>query len=484
MKNDIKVNETKQELMYFRRLSHMRNLRKALFIVFGILTLFSCRKERFFNGTTKLHFSTDTIWFDTLFTREPGTKYPISVTRIFTVKNKENLPVKASFRLGGGKNSSYRFNVDGLAGPEIPEVEIGAKDSVFVFVQCSLDANNQTQPALVLDSLLTVVNGNEQKTILSAWGWDAHYFHSVQLPCGEVWADKTKPYVIIESALVPRGCTFTIKEGVTVYNSARSVLLVQGTLKIEGTATENVVFTGDKAAYDARFLPAQWGGIYLLPASVNNSIRFAKIHNANIAVRVDSLPASGNYNLEIENSSLMHCGQACMAGITAGIKATNCLFAESGTYSFLGLLGGKYHFTHCTFANYSNYTSRETGHFALTNTLRDGNGVISNSKALECNMVNSIVYGSQQESLFMDNQGSEPFLTDVSFCMIRSKDKPFTNNITYNTDPLFAEKTRDYSLDTLSPAIDKGKVLIPPVNTDISGKTRIGLPDLGAYERE
>lgn len=460
----------------------MQILRSIIIISLVTLLLSNCRKEKFYTGKTSLQISRDTVWFDTVFTAEPGTKYPISVTKIFSIKNKENGTVKVDLRLGGGKNSSYRINVDGFNGPEILGLEIPAKDSVFVFVQCSLEPNNQTMPALVLDSLISTVNGSSQKTYLAAYGWDAHYYHSVQLACNEVWADQTKPYVIVESALVAAGCTFTVKEGVTVYNSARSVLIVAGTLKIEGTADKPVYFTGDKPVSAARELPNQWGGIYLTVGSSNNAIQYAKIHNASIGIRVDSLPVAGQWNLQIQNSSLLFCGQASIAGITAKIKGENCLLGENGSYSFLGLLGGTYDFRHCTFTGYKNFTVRQDGHFALTNTLRDGNGIIIRTEPMNCTVLNSIIYGNQKEELFIDNKGSAPFATNITGNLIRSFDTPFSGN-SYNKDPLFDNTLKNaFKLKAGSPAIDAGAILSPQISIDLEGTTRDAKPDLGCYE--
>ncbi|MFM7764045.1 MAG: hypothetical protein ACKO6I_00175, partial [Sphingomonadales bacterium] len=182
---------------------------------------------------------------------------------------------------------------------------------------------------------------------------------------------------------------------------------------------------------------------------------------------------------------VQYCGQACLAGITAHIRATNCLFAQSGSYSFLGLLGGKYDFRHCTFASYVNYTTRQDGHFALTNTLRDGNGKILDTKPLECNAYNSVIYGDLLEELLIDKGGSAAFTTDFSGNLMKSKSKPFAGptNI-YNRDPLFKNiNAGDFTPDTLSPLQNAGILLTPPVTIDLDGKPRIGVPDIGAFER-
>lgn len=462
-------------------------MRKSLLLIPVLILLLagSCRKEKYYEGSTTLSFSQDTVWFDTIFTRKPGGTYPISVTQMAWVKNTEKHTVKASFRLGGGRNSAYRINVDGLAGPEIPVVEIPGRDSVFVFIQCSLDANGQTGPALVLDSLMTVVNGREQKMFLGAFGWDAHYFRSTQLPCGGVWDDQTKPYVCIDDVLVPSGCTFTIKEGVTVYNSARSRFLVAGRLNVEGTPEKRVLFTGDKPVFNARLLPNQWVGMQFLVGSSGNSIRYADVQNAAIGIRVDSLPVGNPRNLTLEGTRVLYCGQACLAGITAVVQATNCLFAQTGSYSFLGLLGGDYDFRHCTFASYVNYGTRQDGHFAVTNTLRDGNGRILATADLNCTVYNSVIWGGLQEELTLDKGGSAAFTTLFKGNFIRSKERPFSNTEnTYNVNPKFMDTDRsDFRPDTLSPLHEAGITLAPPVTIDLNGRPRLNLPDVGAYER-
>jgi hypothetical protein len=98
--------------------------------------------------------------------------------------------------------------------------------------------------------------------------------------------------------------------------------------------------------------------------------------------------------------------------------------------------------------------------------------------------VNSIIYGSLKEELFVDNKGWEPFTTNITNNLIRSFDQPFASN-TYNKDPLFV-KTSDYNfeLQAGSPALDAGIMLSPPINTDLLGKPRDSKPDLGAYEKQ
>ena len=90
----------------------------GLLLLFIASWLMGCRAERFYNEKNTLAFSQDTVWFDTVFTRKPGSTYPISVTKIVSIKNPENLPVKANFILAGGAQSQFRVSIDGESGLE------------------------------------------------------------------------------------------------------------------------------------------------------------------------------------------------------------------------------------------------------------------------------------------------------------------------------------------------------------------------------
>lgn len=135
-------------------------------VVMISLWFMGCKPESYYTDNNSLVFSKDTVWFDTVFTRKPGSTYPISVTKIISIKNNEKLPVKANFSLAGGAQSQFRVSVDGESGTQLQNIEIDAKDSVFIFVQCKLEPNNTTLPVIVLDSLIADVNGKKTKPLI------------------------------------------------------------------------------------------------------------------------------------------------------------------------------------------------------------------------------------------------------------------------------------------------------------------------------
>lgn len=86
----------------------------------------SCKKEQL-NTSSGISFSTDTLTFDTLFSTLGST------TRFFTIRNTLKQPIKISnIRLAGGTASAYRINVDGDSGVAFKDIEIPAKDSLYV----------------------------------------------------------------------------------------------------------------------------------------------------------------------------------------------------------------------------------------------------------------------------------------------------------------------------------------------------------------
>src|SRR5690606_4744513 len=100
------------------------------------LTLFfltlcsSCRKDFEFSASSGgLTFSKDTVYLDTVFSNIGSSTYNLKVYN----RSNENIVVPV-VKLGLGDASHYRLNVDGMAGNIFENVEILAKDSLFIFV--------------------------------------------------------------------------------------------------------------------------------------------------------------------------------------------------------------------------------------------------------------------------------------------------------------------------------------------------------------
>ena len=98
----------------------------------GIMLLWNaCKKDDVItdDSNAKLAFSTDTVFFDTIFTQLS------SVTMNFKVYNQNDQAVSISeIRLEGGESSFYRMNVNGNPSMLVKDEIIAAGDSIFIFV--------------------------------------------------------------------------------------------------------------------------------------------------------------------------------------------------------------------------------------------------------------------------------------------------------------------------------------------------------------
>jgi len=118
------------------------------YIIIAAITLsqfVSCRKDDVItDGNIQLRFSIDTLIFDTVFTSVG------SITLVLKVYNDYSSKVRiSSLRLANGNSSYYRLNVDGQPGRFFSDVEIAAKDSMFIFCEVTIDPNNTNTPYVV-----------------------------------------------------------------------------------------------------------------------------------------------------------------------------------------------------------------------------------------------------------------------------------------------------------------------------------------------
>ena len=72
-------------------------------------------------------------------------------------KNSEPLSIE-SIMLASGEATGFRMNVDGRKGSSFNNVGILANDSMYVFVEVTVDPNGGNQPLLIQDSVLFTVN--------------------------------------------------------------------------------------------------------------------------------------------------------------------------------------------------------------------------------------------------------------------------------------------------------------------------------------
>ena len=172
-------------------------------------------------------------------------------------------------------------------------------------------------------------------------------------------------------------------------------------------------------------------------------------------------------------------------GQGANISVKNTVISRCGQYAVACNIGGTYNFTHCTFANYWNYSNRNTPSILLNNYYEgaDGNIYVRDLKA--ANFINCIIEGSlSTEVSFQEQEGLFNYTFD--HCLIKldpsiNTDNSHYQNVILNQAVNFKDGYEgDFRLKENSPAIDAGKNILDNSN-DILNKARI-IADIGAYE--
>mgnify|MGYP000353097733 CR=1 FL=1 len=460
----------------------------SLLIAFSTLFIFSCEKEDFVTDpSAKLSFSTDTVLFDTVFT-EVG-----SVTKQFTVKNPQDKKIEISdIRLARGKSSNYRLNINGVQSNKMTDVELAGNDSMYIFVEVTVNPTNQNNPMVIKDSVVFETNSNTQNVKLVSWGQDVHRINGEVIGTDTWQADK--PYLIYNSALVDTGATLTIEPGANIHFHRNSRFYVAGTVHADGTKENPIIFQGDRLGTDYEDVPGQWDGIWLMSGSKDNVMDYVEIKNAIIGLQVDTLGNSSAPTLSISNSKIKHMTYAGIYAQGTNIKAYNCVIGNCGSFALALTLGGNYEFYHTTIGNYWYGSTRSTPSVILNNYYKDTNGNVITRGLEKAVFGNCIIYGNKESEIGFDEEPDENETFNYTFDhnLLKMNPKIDTNNSHYNhirlnKDPRFVSTNEhDLRLDTLSPAIDRGSDMYgQDYPFDIEGNSRISdeAPDLGAYER-
>ncbi len=470
---------------------------RILFLIFlpGLL-FFACQPERNYieESDARLTFSLDTVYFDTVFTTI-GT-----ITESFRVKNPHNQFVKIEdIYLAGGESSVFRINVDGQPGTRFSGIEIAPRDSMYIFVEATLDPNESSDILRIQDSIVFLTNGNVQDIDLVAWGQDVHILRDSTLSGAITWT-ADKPYLILNYAYVDSISSLTIEPGTRVHLHRDALLFVDGTLKVNGTFDEPVKFAGDRLEEFYSDIPGQWGLIYLSESSYGNRVDYAEIINGTMGILISASPESGKMpDLEITNTLINRMSSYGIYALNAAVTGSNLVIGDCGGSSLGLIYGGDYLFTHCTIANHwpSYFSNRKLPALYLAdyfpNYDSEGNLVIYTGGEFDrAEFRNSIIDGNGRMELVIDSYDNRQLNYRFDHCLTRINEDslnyledPLFSSIINNENPMLDSVPYSYELDSLSPAIDAGLASFAvEFPFDFNGNDRLGdeAPDLGAYE--
>ncbi len=510
----------------------------SLFIIVTIIFLSSCRKDF---GTIissgQLEFSVDTVLLNRVFDDIS------SSTQSFKVYNRSDDAISIpSIALGRGANSFYRLNVDGISGKSFQDIEILANDSIFIFVEATVDFSQVTDTDFFYrDSVVFHSGAEEQDVDLEALVLDVNLIRPDRtqqsdgsfiyeaiilgetsegdkigvrgtMLDGNTTFTNEKPYLIYGYVGVPENATLTVSAGATLYFHENSGIIVEknASLKVEGEFENEVLFEDDRLEPQFEDIAGQWGLIWLRNGSKDNSISYATIKNNFIGVLVDGTE-SNDVTLTIKNTQIYNTSNYGILGRDAHVLGENLVVANSGQSTLACTEGGSYNFKHSTFANYWNSGLRQLPSVLVNNFVayKDENNedVIELHNLNEASFTSCIIDGNQSLEFVLDKVEGATFNFNVKNCMLKFDTKnteilnnplfDFENtslyqNIILNGNTHFkrtlmvddeVEEKDMFSIGQESDAIGKADTNAAlQVPFDILNVNRTTTPDIGAYQ--
>ncbi len=507
----------------------------TLFGLFLCLSLSQCKKNNFTTDSSKkLTFSTDSVKFDTVFSKQG------SATRAFIVKNENTKAIKiGSIYLSGSNANNYQLNVDGATGQSFTDVEIAGNDSIYVFVEVNVDPANTSSPLIVDADIVFEYNSNTKRVYLESIGQDVIVFrpkrrfkspafnysiifdhpNESQDSKSVVGTDTIfkwtsgKPYLIFDYLVIDSLQRLYIEQGCRVYfhNSSGLWAYRGSTLKVNGTKGNPVQFKGDRLDKEFTDEPGQWDRIWLNDGSDEHEINYAIIKNAYIGILTDpfgiyelspsntTLTVSPKRKLKISNTIIQNCSGYGLFHRNFNVEGHNNLVLNCGQGLINMRLGGKYNFFHSTFANYYTKDNKRTEpSIAIFNYEEITSGGITFKIENDLDSAyfgNCIIAGNKEEEIKTDSTGGNKMDYLFENCLLKTKAANVINTYHYANsikviDPGIVMSSTSNSYDAhltgSSQAINKGKKALAirfPSDLDGINRNNKPIPDIGAYHK-
>ena len=486
----------------------------------------SCRKDfEYTPNPGNLEFSKDTVFLDTVFSNISSSTYTLKVYN----PNRDAIEIP-TIRLKQGQNSFYRLNVDGVAGKEFTNIPILAQDSLYIFIETTVELSNGLENEFLYTDAIAFEGGmTTQEVQLVTLVKDAVFLYPATLADGtketldlemglngapiqvegfylkddQLHFNKDKPYVVYGYAVVPENKTLLIDAGSRIHFHKDSGIYIENgaSLQINGSQSldqellENeVILEGDRLEPEYSEIPAQWGTIWIAEGSMDNTITYATLKNATVALMVVGDGMLQTPTLTLRNTKLHNSSSTNLWAKGAYVIAENTVLGGAGRNALRCELGGRYEFTHCTIANYwshgqrtgtalylGNYTATDSGDLVsaqFNNCIIDGSALIEIS--LQHNESNAFNFTFDHSLIkFTDSAGQ--FSDDILYDFT---DITKYNNVYLNQNADFKDVIRNkFWIGEASSARDKALLENAlKVPFDILGTSRTDNPDIGAYE--
>jgi hypothetical protein len=474
---------------------------KHLFFILSIfvgLMMLACDDQLDIPADGQPHFSKDTLRFDTVFTTVG------SATAKILIYNSQSKPVTIQrLQLAGGSASPFRVNVDGAIHPEhiFESVTIRGRDSLYVFVEVTVDPQQSDAPVLLRDSLVMTTSKGSKRMVMEAFGQDMLVLRSVTI-LSDTLLDATLPYLVYGNLVVDTLATLRLAAGTRLFFHHNANLVVHGHLRAEGTFEKPISMRGDRldkigfvTPVPYHLVAGQWGGVYLLNPKGEHLLRHVTINSGYVGIYYVNQDKNHKPHLEISNSQIHNFLFYNLVAINGDMTVSNTVISNSGGYTVY-LNGGKHAFYHCTITNY--FSSSEVQSVARDRAPAFMLMSLPRSYPMETIVYNSIITGSAQNELSLASRRDSLFNADIAHSYIK-RTKPSDlqqfRSIRWSEprDTVFLSIREDldkdlkfnFQLDSVSPARGIADLEISqrfPI--DLNGKNRLadGAPDAGAYE--
>ncbi len=409
-------------------------------IVVTLAFLSSCRDDEFETSPEfRLSFSVDTLFFDTVFTSIG------SATRTVKAYNRGNNPVRIRrILVENDANQSFRVNVDGLSGVEFEDVEIRAGDSLFFFVEVTVDPEGDQLYPFVEGALRFELVGGVQRLPIVAWGWDAIFyprpqdsvqviqglppFYTIGSPGEAITWTNEKPIVVRNYLVIDTDQRLDIAAGTKIFfhQGAGLWIFSGGRIRALGSVDNPITFQGDRLEPFYAEQPGQWDRIWINEGSEENRLENVIIKNNFIGLQLEPFPAGPQANELSANGVRMRnvvVRNNSITGILSRnyrIDAQNLMLSRAGQHLLVTQGAGQYRFDHCTFANNWNLAIRQSPSLLLTNRYEASAGIFT-GQIINSQFRNCIIYGNNQNEIVLDMDEDVNIDLTFSHCLFRAE---------------------------------------------------------------
>lgn len=485
------------------------NIPRLIVFFIALFSIVSCRTDMDFEPNTQpLRLSADTVFLDPVFTETQSSSY---LVKIYNTSNK-NIKIP-QVTLAKGEQSYFNLLIEGVSGKQFSNVELLAKDSLYVFIHTLGKADPQAKEFIYTDQIRLLGATPSQSIELVTVIKDAYFLHpkqkenqvlhTVQLDDqttiegfyfgdtqvhaqNTLTLDNTKPYVVYGYAIIPENQTLTLQEGTAIYfhKNAGIVGLPGSAIQAKGTVEQPILFRSDRLEPAYAYTAGQWSGIRLQKPGPS-VLEHVTIEQAKIGLQLENAS-----DFTLRNTKLFNHLYSALIAKNAKIVGQNIVAANTQNATVVLRQGGDYLFQHCTFSN-SGTRPDQTALLLeqTTNPLK------------RLTIQNSILHSSIAQSFILQADQTTPIRFESTAFKDTSKrntqasvydysNESMYNRVTVLNTPVLANidfqdpKKNLFSYSSLmTHLIGKGDATVArTIPRDIDGKDRQNSADLGAYQ--